>query len=628
MNMNQVTKKLVDQSTRVQRHRAWLAGFVAALILLAHFPALQSDFVWDDLHFVETWLHAFNSPSDFFFPPKDIPSWPAHYYRPLGIMSLKLDYFIFGRSFPLGWHIVNLIIHFFCTWQVGCLVRRWSKMLELPMRLEVIAMSLFAVHPIHVESVNWVAGRSDPLAVAFLLISINYAWRHVDTNRRMYAFASGITLLLGLLCKEVAIAAPVLFTIDAIVAYFANKLRLDIQEVRSTLWRQCTAYFTAVMTYLAMRYAASAPTSGNASRPGPSEMVEIIARAVAYYLQQLVPLRAQVVYPDPSSLPSIFQSLQVFLYCCIGLVGLSIFAKKSLRWMIVVGVGWTVGGLWPSLLVIVNATDSLFISERYLYLPSIGYCIIVASLVSYLSLAMQRLLARHLEEGNGGTSNAFSLPFAREYRYSIILLPVCVSLLPILLFYGVSCCRYGLKWVDSPTLWNYSLSENPGHGTALLSLLYYYELQGDVERRGNLIQYAHKVRPDMLQIEYMYAEWLRKKGEADAAVKVLKNEKLALESLPILYLELARSLTDLNRLEEAKQSYEMLVKHQPNHLEAHLRLATLVSDARTAKMHLLEAMLIAPDNPVPYELLADLHEASGDMELAKAARQRAAELKQ
>ena len=152
---------------------------ISLITLLAHCPSLASSFVWDDIEFVDNWLPRFDSLQAIFFPPDDIRGWPTSYYRPVGVLSLKVDAMVYGQS-ARGWHITNLIIHGIVNLQVYWLAQRLFRMEKKAEVAARITSLVFAVHPIHVESVNWIAGRSDPLATLFVLGAIFACLNWVD----------------------------------------------------------------------------------------------------------------------------------------------------------------------------------------------------------------------------------------------------------------------------------------------------------------------------------------------------------------------------------------------------------------------------------------------------------------
>lgn len=130
-------------------------------------------------------------------------------WRPLCVLSFRLNYLIGGGFAPWGFHLVNNLLHCVAT----ALVVRVARTLLASVWAVLAAGALFAAHPIHTEAVAGVVGRADVAAcVCYLLTYLSYLrhmrWRESGDPRQWLAL--GATLILaaaGLLCKETAITA-------------------------------------------------------------------------------------------------------------------------------------------------------------------------------------------------------------------------------------------------------------------------------------------------------------------------------------------------------------------------------------------------------------------------------------
>ena len=155
--------------------RARLQGVLLALLpasiaLIVGLPALGGSWVWDDGLVLEKQLRVFRSLGDLLFPPRGIPGFSVHYYRPLTIASWILDREVWGER-PWGFHLSVLIGHAVVTGLVFLLIRSFLARGRNADLASVWGAILFAVHPIHTESIAWIAGRSDVLAGLGVLAS-------------------------------------------------------------------------------------------------------------------------------------------------------------------------------------------------------------------------------------------------------------------------------------------------------------------------------------------------------------------------------------------------------------------------------------------------------------------------
>jgi tetratricopeptide (TPR) repeat protein len=131
-------------------------------------------------------------------------------YRPLFLLTLNLGHHLWGAS-AVGFHALNLALHAINTLLVFYLI---AGLFPAQGRLAALAgAAVFAVHPVHVESVAWVAGLTDPLVALFLLGTFLAYRRYTDTGRPAFALLALACYAAGLLSKEVAVFFPLLLVL-------------------------------------------------------------------------------------------------------------------------------------------------------------------------------------------------------------------------------------------------------------------------------------------------------------------------------------------------------------------------------------------------------------------------------
>ena len=174
---------------------------VALLAVMSYFPALQGGFVWDDVIFSEEpVIHAADGLRSIWFAPADIRN-EGHYW-PLVYTSFWLEHRVWGLE-PLGYHAVNIVLHL-----LNCLLL-WRLLLRLRVPGAAVIAAVFAVHPVHVESVAWIIERKDVLSGLFYLSAVLVWTRFVAEPRpARYALALGL-FTAGLLSKSVVVTLPV-----------------------------------------------------------------------------------------------------------------------------------------------------------------------------------------------------------------------------------------------------------------------------------------------------------------------------------------------------------------------------------------------------------------------------------
>ncbi len=178
------------------------------LLLMTFFvflPVLSSGFLltWDDAHYLldnptvrdfnlQNLLHIFLTPIN-------------NLYTPLTVSSFALEHQLFGFN-PLVFHLDNLLLHICTTGLIIALARH----IGLTSRASLFAGLLFAIHPMHVESVAWVTERKDCLYAFFYLLALGQYVKYVTLGaRRDFYFSVGWGLL-SLLSKPMAISLPLI----------------------------------------------------------------------------------------------------------------------------------------------------------------------------------------------------------------------------------------------------------------------------------------------------------------------------------------------------------------------------------------------------------------------------------
>jgi tetratricopeptide (TPR) repeat protein len=160
------------------------------------------------------------------------------YYRPMIAVSFFIDRFLWNLD-PEVMHFENILLHLTSTLLVFLIARLIiSKTSKLPL----FAALVFAVHPIATESVNWISGRTDLLAVMFVLASLYSVLCFRDSRQIWWLVSSVITLIIGILAKETAIGF-----IPALVFILTSKSEVDSKITNELhIHRQSLTLFFAV----------------------------------------------------------------------------------------------------------------------------------------------------------------------------------------------------------------------------------------------------------------------------------------------------------------------------------------------------------------------------------------------
>jgi tetratricopeptide (TPR) repeat protein len=357
-------------------------ALVALVALLLFLPALGYDLVWDDLgllNAVERTVGMSGIRGLFTTSFSTEVGQPTPYYRPVPCVSLALDAWL-GGGRPAFFHGTNVALHVANSLLVWLLARRFVASRSAAL----LAALLFAVHPVHVESVAFVSGRTD-LWAAFLSLLATLAWWVSRTGdermRRLAAAASVCFYAFACLAKETAIVVPLV-----LVAWdlLERSVRADIPGWirRNGVWLACTACW--LIAYLAMRVTVVGATAGEDAPNRLGSSVNVVFEYMrlvvapwplnAFYTEQGIRLR-------PANLG--FGALFLAFACLL-------VVQRATRRKAGAACIWLVAFLAPALGFV--SFSAALVAERFLYLPSVGAALLVATALDWKAVGARRLL--------------------------------------------------------------------------------------------------------------------------------------------------------------------------------------------------------------------------------------------
>jgi tetratricopeptide (TPR) repeat protein len=298
------------------------------------------------------------------------------YYRPLFVAWSIVNYALVGLR-PWGWHLGAILLHLGATLAVYWLSRR----LGLEYWTAALATLIFALHPIHIECVAWISAASDSMVTMFAALAfvafVNA--RDPDATRKSgWRVASFILLACALLTKEMAISFTALVGIHAWL--FPRQKGSGAWERSRDALASMVPYAVVTAGYFLLRKVAlsHAPLQFDVKH-GYGDMALTVPYVVAFYLRQLVlPLGLTGLYFTPYVTTRIFTQFVLPVLLLAAVAGVIYFwARKTSDWVVAFAGCWLLVGLAPAL-YLRNFGNGDFVRDRYIYLPSIGFAILIA----------------------------------------------------------------------------------------------------------------------------------------------------------------------------------------------------------------------------------------------------------
>lgn len=568
---------------------------VAALLALAAFAvygnALGAGFVWDDhsLILLDQRLRSTEHigeivARDFFAHERDETAYG--YYRPAVSLSYMAEFALWGPR-PMGFHGTNVLLHALVVMLVFFLGRR----LFPDQREAAIAGALlFCVHPVHTESVTWIAGRTDVLCAALGLSAWLLELRSEDaapaSKRRSLRAAAWLLFFLSLFAKEMAVAVPAMMA----VAFWA------LGGLRPMLTRMAP-YAGALGAYLAVRFlVVDVPTGGGAD-VGALNHLASAATSLFRYLGELLwpwPLEAYLQNPWQDRLSEV---------AALALLGWGAIAALTYRYRRHPRA-WLVPAFLVTFLPLANLIrvssppDMGFtMAERFLYLPSVLFC-----------LAMGLALFGRGRDRRLAASLTFTLVLA----------------------YSVGTIARNRDYDDELTFFTVTAEQAPEAPLVLGRLGIAQARAGEQAAAIATLERARSKHRELFGAENTLllndlANTYRMAGQPARAVELLAGA----EAEPLFAFTLGDSLRMLGRLDLAEPALLVAREHQPNNLDVHLALGRLEAargDHEQALSHYDDARRLFPRAPEIPVGVGDAERQHGDLDAAAAAYELALEL--
>jgi hypothetical protein len=359
---------LPAQEERIGVRGEWLLGAgLVAVTALTYLPVLNCGFVnLDDPLYVtqNTSLRLGLTPAGFHWAWTEVVSGHRH---PLTLMSLLIDYQLFGDQ-PWGYHLVNLLLHMANT----LLLFRCLRLLTGAVGRSAMVAALFALHPLHVESVAWVTERKDVLGTFFLLLALRaYAWYAVSPKAARMALVA-IPFLLSLLAKSMWVTFPfVLLLLDYWPLRRLDTWRRLVVE-KWSLFAITAAICIATMLSQKGRPGAAA-LSEAAELPFPYRLGNAFLSYFHYLRQTVVPNDLAPFYPHPAwSLNAGAATAAAAMV--VGVSALAFYLMRRVPYLFV-GWFWYVGSLVPGIGLV--QVGNLARADHFTYVPLIGIFILL-----------------------------------------------------------------------------------------------------------------------------------------------------------------------------------------------------------------------------------------------------------
>jgi protein O-mannosyl-transferase len=483
----------VDEKTPPSREsiESWLRNPLILLLLLSlltfvlYIGTLHFQFVWDDKPqivnnpLIRTWAavpRAFVSDLWYHATRNQL------YYRPLFTTWSTLNYSLFELK-PWGWHLGAIVAHIVAVIAVFALARK----LGLEYWTAALSALFFAVHPVHIECVAWVSAASDSLVTFFFALSFAAflnSQKPEEGNWLGWRIASLFLLACALLTKEMGVTLCLMVAIYVWLFPRPGASSKVVQAIMAALPYGVLTFAYVLLRKFALHHVAGSFDPGH----GIADMMLTLPLVLYKYLRILVlPVGLTGLYYDPyvQSAASPRFWLPVIALAAVA-ASIWYWTRRTGDRIVAFAGLWMVVTLIP-VLYLRNFSNGDFVRDRYVYLPSVGFVILLAKLI--------RLLP---------TLKSLSSAAVQAVATTVLVLAYCVGSYAQQVYWGSEL----LVFARGNALY-------PESAYAAIGFAKELSRRGAYDRAADLLKTAIRNRPDLGAGYFLLAEISVKRGDKE-----------------------------------------------------------------------------------------------------------------
>jgi len=482
---------------------------------------LDGKFIWDDFGlvkdnaYIKSWL---NFPEIMTKGMGAGSGSSSNFYRPLQMVTHMVDYSLWKLN-VVGYHLTNTLLHISAALAVYWLI----NIIFCSQPLAFLTASLFVAHPVHTEAVSYISGRSDSLSAIFILLSLIFYIKSLSSVRNKTYILALLSCVFALLSKENSVVIPLLI----LLYHYAFKSKFKAKEF--------LFISLIVLGYVALRLTvlkSSIPVSPVLFQRIPGFFV-----ALAEYARLLLfPFDLHLEYGN--RLFSIFDPKAILgLAIAVSLITIAVRQREKNK-LVFFSISWFLLALLP--VANIYAINYSFMMEHWLYLPSIGFFLILAKGLCLLY-------------------------DSRRFRYAAAALTIS-----ILSFYACLTIKQNNYWRDPVSLYKRALQFSPDSWRFLNELGLEYADRKLNKEAIAAYQKALEINPGLAGVYYNLGTLYSSAGDDRQAIISLEKAVELAPGYVDAYIVLGRVYCRANKKEEALSLYKKLMEIKPGLAAARL----------------------------------------------------------
>ncbi len=562
--------------SRIRRIQFICVG-LAAITFAAYSPILKNEFItYDDGSYIAenpAVLSGLNWTSiQWAFNVGYSGNW-----HPLTWVSHMTDVALFGVN-PSVHHLMNLLLHIANSVLVFLVFQRMTKIVWPSAFVAIV----FALHPLHVQSVAWAAERKDVLSMLFWLLTMWSYVRYVERPKTARYLLALLFFALGLMTKPMLVSLPIVLLLIDFWPLRRTKLTGGTKEqdpkkrgttktisgwmplgslLKEKLPFVGLAIVSSVITFLAQREGGAVAGTGVLSLG--LRITNALISYLAYIGKTFWPSNLAFFYPHPAEHLPLWQAVLAALILIGVSVGAVMIAKR--RPYIPFGWFWYLVTLVPVIGIVQVGLQAM--ADRYMYIPIIGLSVMIGWGVSdFLKTINKRVLA-----------------------FAAVVLTVSMA---------ASTFVQAGYWRNSRTLYEHAIEVTDHNWVAHTNLGVVLAKEGRINDAMDHYTQALQIKPDYVEARRLLAFHLANGGRIDEAITHFKEALKINPNDPEARNNLGSLLARKGKVSEAINEYREALRTNPNYVDARFNLGFFLSqqgNTSEAIEEYLEAVRIKPD---------------------------------
>jgi tetratricopeptide (TPR) repeat protein len=501
-----------------------------------------------------------------------------NYWLPLTWLSHMLDFQLYGMNAG-GHHMTSLLFHIINTLLLFFLFKRMTG----DIWKSAFASALFALHPLHVESVAWVAERKDVLSTFFWLLTMMAYCRFVEKPVLTRYFILLLFFVLGLMSKPMLVTLPFVLLLMDFWPFGRLQLGQVIQTDVVQTQKTSILYLIGEKVPLFLLTAVASVAAYITQKKGGAlarmdfalfkiQIANALVSYVSYIKKMIWPSQLAVFYPQPGTL-QISKSVGAGLL----LIALTVFVVNFWRRFpyLFVGWFWYIGTLVPVIGLV--KVGGFAMADRYTYIPLIGLFIIIAWFIP-------------------------DLVALRSHR-KVLLATFAMLYLSVLMALTWKQVRY---WENSTALFNHTLNVTTGNSLAHMKL---GEALAEHNKNAEAIRHyleALRINPDFVQVHFNLGDVHASLGNFEDAVYYYNEALQKKPDFAKAHNNLGNAMARQGNSEAAVYHYNEALKINPNYAGAYYNLGKIAANQGKIEEAILHYRKVLLLNPIMKEALYNL----------------------